>query len=595
MTETEICNNALDLIGQGLHIEGMDENSKEAESCSRLFGPTLRRCLGKADWSFARKTAKLEETAGEGSQPFKYSYALPADCMRVLFIQPVANEDVTIHTYEQDLRFDFRTVNGERLLITSVPAPVWIQYDADITETELLPGGFTEWLEYCLAARLAADIIKGTEAIQISQALDTRADTLYRELRERDPKPELPLDAITADILSLTGQGLHDCPLEVQRKAVGYTSRRFREILNRVIAQHPWSFSRRSFTVDETGEGDAFFSRSFELPADAVKVLYIVPPDSETAGTDVLFDFRVTETRKVLTSLAPPFTVVYQGEVLNTDTVKPGVMEAVKLYAASDLIANFFKQRQTQQESRTEGVGNNDASLLREKADAILSDAWAADEPLRLPLDAITAAVCDIAGMQIDTQGLEAQKRIADFVARYWKQALGQALSSYNWSFATRDEYITEDSLTDITSLPFRYTYTIPEDVLRVLYISPECRNPMLETVGYPGYAPFNFRNHQGKVYLVTDLKAPFLMRYQCRTDDPSLLPPLLKQALTYLCAAQVVTSFNTEQPAQARNSADYFYQLGMMKMEQAAGRDAQQGGYSMKQQFPSRFTRARF
>lgn len=595
MTETEICNNALDLIGQGLHIEGPDENSKEAESCSRLFGPTLRRCLGKADWSFARKTAKLEETAGVGSQPFKYSYALPADCMRVLFIQPVADEDMTVHTYEQDLRFDFRTVDGEKLLITSVPAPIWIQYDAFISDTALLPEAFTEWLEYCLAARLSADIIKGTEAIQISQALDSRADTLFKELSGRDPKPELPLDPITADILALTGQGLHDCPLEVQRKAVGYTARRFREILGRVIAQHPWTFSRRSVTVNETEEGDTFYSHSFELPEDAIQVLYISPLNLNTAGTDHLFDFRVSGKRKVLTSLEPPFTVVYQGWPESPDLVKPGVLEGVKLYAASDLIASFFKQRQTQQENRTEGVGNNDAQLLKEKADAVIADAWAADEPLRLPLDEKTSGVCDIAGMQIESQGLEAQKRIADFVARYWKQALDQALSSYNWSFATRDEYITSAHLTDITSLPFRFTYTIPEDVLRILYISPECQNPLLETVGYPGYAPFNFRNHQGRVYLVTDLEAPFLMRYQCRMDDETLLPPLLKQALTYLCAAQIVTSFNTEQPAQNRNSADYFYQLGMMKLEQAAGRDAQQGGYSMKQQFPSRFTRARF
>ena len=55
MEKIDICNNALDLIGQGTHIDSLDEQSFEARSCKRLFKPVLNQCLDIYNWSFARK------------------------------------------------------------------------------------------------------------------------------------------------------------------------------------------------------------------------------------------------------------------------------------------------------------------------------------------------------------------------------------------------------------------------------------------------------------------------------------------------------------------------------------------------------------
>jgi hypothetical protein len=53
LTKLDICNNTLDLIGQGSHIDDLTENSKEADLFRRNFDATVRRCLAKYDFNFA--------------------------------------------------------------------------------------------------------------------------------------------------------------------------------------------------------------------------------------------------------------------------------------------------------------------------------------------------------------------------------------------------------------------------------------------------------------------------------------------------------------------------------------------------------------
>lgn len=176
MEKIDICNNVIDLVGQGSHIESLDEQSKEADLFRRNFDVTVKRSLMKYNYNFARKDEVItsEDLLETVSLPWKYSYSLPSDCLRVLYLESLdsdSNSERIRHDYN---RFNFRQIGTKTILATDLEAPFTIQYIANITDTELFSDVFTEALEYLLGARIASALIHGTTGVQVGQALLTQ-------------------------------------------------------------------------------------------------------------------------------------------------------------------------------------------------------------------------------------------------------------------------------------------------------------------------------------------------------------------------------------------------------------------------------------
>lgn len=181
MEKVDICNNALDLIGQGTHIDSLDEQSFEARSCKRLFKPVLNQCLDIYNWSFARKdeviTADsiMTTTDDDGvkheivSLPWKHSYKLPDDVMRVLYLTNlnVDSDAERIGSLDQ-LRFNFRNYDDTKVLVTDSEPDFVVHYQAYTENIALLSPSFIQGFEYYLASRLAANMVKGTTGYQMS-------------------------------------------------------------------------------------------------------------------------------------------------------------------------------------------------------------------------------------------------------------------------------------------------------------------------------------------------------------------------------------------------------------------------------------------
>lgn len=177
----DICNNAIDLIGQGTHIDSLEEASPEARSCKRLFPTVLKQCLDFYNWSFARKdevitkdylvTKKDDDgnTVEIVSLPWKHSYRMPEDVLRVLFLAPL-NVDSRSEKigFPCEIPFNFRNYNQEKLLVTNAEPDFTIHYQAYIEDIDLLSPSFIQGLEYFLTSRLAANIVKGTVGYQMS-------------------------------------------------------------------------------------------------------------------------------------------------------------------------------------------------------------------------------------------------------------------------------------------------------------------------------------------------------------------------------------------------------------------------------------------
>lgn len=173
MEKIDICNNVLDLVGQGSHINTLEEQSKEADLFRRNFDVTVKRCLMKANFNFARKDEVItsDNELDYVSLPWKHTYSLPSDCLRVLYLDEIDADSNSERIRHDTNRFNFRQIGTKTTLATDKVAPFTVHYIANVTDTELFNDAFTEALEYLLGARVASALIHGTTGVQVGQTL----------------------------------------------------------------------------------------------------------------------------------------------------------------------------------------------------------------------------------------------------------------------------------------------------------------------------------------------------------------------------------------------------------------------------------------
>ena len=176
ISKLDICNNALSLVGQGTHIESLDEQSRESLSCNRLFDVTIERALDKFDWSFASKDELIDDKSLLDTviaPPFRNAYSLPEDCRRVNSIHHVQlNQQYSRYVNpNKTLPYKLKNHNSKLILCTDADAPFVIQYQCSGVPLELLPPTFIEAVEYLLAGYLAIDMMKGSVGEQVGLKL----------------------------------------------------------------------------------------------------------------------------------------------------------------------------------------------------------------------------------------------------------------------------------------------------------------------------------------------------------------------------------------------------------------------------------------
>lgn len=188
VTEIEICNNALDLIGEGLSITSFDDQTKQAELCKRLYPLAVERCLAKYYFSFARRDEVItkDNLIDYVSLPYRFTYKIPDDVQTILYLERGIRKEGGEKIDTPNIDFNFREIRGQRCIVTDTEYPITMHYQAKITDTNLFPSDFTEALEYYLGSRLATACIKGTTGVLISKELFSQAYTLLSLAAGRD-------------------------------------------------------------------------------------------------------------------------------------------------------------------------------------------------------------------------------------------------------------------------------------------------------------------------------------------------------------------------------------------------------------------------
>lgn len=191
---------------------------------------------------------------------------------------------------------------------------------------------------------------------------------------------------------------------------------------------------------------------------------------------------------------------------------------------------------------------------------------------------------------------LSEQSPEAEACARWYPITYASALEAYNWSFARRDEILTSDDLlADFNPIPYKYAYKIPNDLMKILYITRPNVGEYVETLGNRTGVSFNFRSQDGVKVIACSSPPPLVIHYQANLDpinDIELCTPAFANALSILLASNIVGSL-VRDVTSASVSLE-LYKLGSAFLAQAASYDANQGGYTVSNNKYSSFLLAR-
>ncbi len=241
MSEVQICNEALSLVGTRSTITSLSESSAEAQQCNLRYATVRDRILRLAPWNFAKKvdtaamlkaapgTPENTEASGVWSNswpppPWCYSYTYPADCLllRAVLPQPYVLESATtpIYPYTQvnvapqfnrAARFSRgqdTDVNGNIVqgIFTNQNQAI-LCYTRRVTETGLFDTMFYSALVNALAGELSFPLTGETRQ---SQALYAQANSLIISARVSDANESMDVLDHTPDWLRVRGIGTQE-------------------------------------------------------------------------------------------------------------------------------------------------------------------------------------------------------------------------------------------------------------------------------------------------------------------------------------------------------------------------------------------------
>ena len=144
----DICNSALNMLG-GNTIISLTETSKNARLCNQRYELVRDAVFREHPWNCLQKRVELAKDTDAPAFEFASSFALPADCLRVL-----RSENSNFSNNER-----FR-IEGRKLITDE--STMKILYVASITDTTQYDASLIETLSARLAAELAYPITQSS-------------------------------------------------------------------------------------------------------------------------------------------------------------------------------------------------------------------------------------------------------------------------------------------------------------------------------------------------------------------------------------------------------------------------------------------------
>lgn len=194
-SDSEICNIALFRLGISDTIASLDDDTTTARVCKAVYNQCLNEFLRVCMWPWAIKRVVLSPT-GTPPDEWGFSYAYPADCVRILDVVIPGNRNP-----QNEMRIPYRVeYNGTQRVIYTDAETATIRYTSNALPVTEMPSDCVSALAWKIAGEVAMPLrVKPDYAQQAKQAYVTdlsiaAASSASEAQRDPEPMPSLLSD-----------------------------------------------------------------------------------------------------------------------------------------------------------------------------------------------------------------------------------------------------------------------------------------------------------------------------------------------------------------------------------------------------------------
>ena len=162
---------ALSRIGEEASISSIEkpDGKPEALLCARMYPIALGTLLDRHNWSFATKRASLAQLANFDASPWKYAYAAPIDCRRIIDLRGIEEKTIETHVVHTPrlmsrvpdaVEFEVVNAGGNTAVLTNCEGVV-ARYVMKKPPAAFFTESFTDALAWLLASHLTGQAVRG--------------------------------------------------------------------------------------------------------------------------------------------------------------------------------------------------------------------------------------------------------------------------------------------------------------------------------------------------------------------------------------------------------------------------------------------------
>lgn len=290
MTDVQICNLALARLGDA-RISSLSDATAQAQYCTLFYAQTVKELQGDYNWQFCRKQVNLSNPTVPVTG-YSSKYALPQDFIRLVRL---ANIDVSENFGQWEI------ISSD--VHTGLPAPLALDYIANITDPTKFPTIFVELLSLKLAAVLSMPLTGSKELFV--QLMEVFSATLQKTafLNSNTLEKNAPVRAnVPISVTEICRQAILRVGTADLFKAVGepmpLVQSLYEQTRDELLSDFQWSFARTQVSVTKDNVNPLTgYSFRYAIPANTKRILRVNNTDDSdnTAKWEIVGGFVHTD------------------------------------------------------------------------------------------------------------------------------------------------------------------------------------------------------------------------------------------------------------------------------------------------------------
>jgi len=215
LSEVDHANMALSNLGIAIGIQSFNDATAEAKACAFWYSKARDQLLKSAPWNFAYLAQVL---ASDGSNVpgtlfaypgWRYAYQYPNDCLQAIAVTTVYGQRLGQYYWASYWGYPYQAglnafpkipfkvvqstaVQGQKAILTDIPAPAYLWYIQCVTNTALFDALFSDALSWLLAAKIGGPLRASVDKVQAANQMAQRAclSALAQCMNEAQQDPE---------------------------------------------------------------------------------------------------------------------------------------------------------------------------------------------------------------------------------------------------------------------------------------------------------------------------------------------------------------------------------------------------------------------